>query len=46
MPLPVFGRAVTNKKVVTSGDGRLAELLRSDLLGDARSPEARKGHKR
>jgi hypothetical protein len=46
-PLPVFGRAaVTNKKVVTSGDGRLAELLRNDLLGAAQSGEARKGHKR
>jgi tetratricopeptide (TPR) repeat protein len=46
-PLPVFGRAtVTNRKVVTSGDGRLAELLRSDLLGATESGEARKGHKR
>jgi tetratricopeptide (TPR) repeat protein len=32
-PLPVFGRAaVANRKVVTSGDVRLVELLRSDLL--------------
>ena len=32
-PLPVFGRAaVSSRKVVTSGDVRLAELLRSDLL--------------
>jgi hypothetical protein len=43
----VFGRAaVTNRKVVTSGDGRLAELLRNDLLGATESGEARKGHKR
>jgi len=46
-PLPVFGRAaVTNRKVVTSGDGRLAELLRNDLLGASEPGEARKGHKR
>jgi tetratricopeptide (TPR) repeat protein len=33
-PLPAFGRAkVSNRKVVTSGDLRLVELLRSDLLG-------------
>src|SRR5262249_35876483 len=32
-PLPVFGRtAVASRKVVTSGDERLLELLRSDLL--------------
>ncbi|MCI0485394.1 MAG: tetratricopeptide repeat protein [Blastocatellia bacterium] len=32
-PLPVFGRAaVSSRKVVTSGDVRLIELLRSDLL--------------
>jgi tetratricopeptide (TPR) repeat protein len=47
-PLPVFGRtAVANRKVVTSGDERLVELLRNDLL---ESPDAtaaaRKGQKR
>lgn len=32
-PLPVFGRAaVSNRKVVTNGDVRLVELLRSDLF--------------
>jgi tetratricopeptide (TPR) repeat protein len=45
-PLPVFGRAaVSSRKVVTSGDVRLAELLRNDLL-DAQPAEARKGQKR
>lgn len=47
-PLPVFGRAaVANRKVVTSGDVRLVELLRSDLL-DSQSvaTEVRKGQKR
>jgi tetratricopeptide (TPR) repeat protein len=45
-PLPVFGRAtVTNRKVVTSGDERLAELLRSDLL-ELQPAEVRKGQKR
>jgi len=46
--LPVFGRAaVSKRRVVSSGDVRLAELLRSDLLG-LRNPaaEARKGQKR
>jgi tetratricopeptide (TPR) repeat protein len=33
-PLPVFGRAaVSSRKVVTNGDVRIVELLRSDLLG-------------
>ncbi len=47
-PLPVFGRAtVTNRKVVTSGDVRLAELLRSDLLeSQAATSDTRKSHKR
>jgi len=47
-PLPVFGRtAVSSKKVVTSGDERLAELLRSDLLQLQNSnAAARKGQKR
>lgn len=47
-PLPVFGRApVSKRKVIRSGDFRLAELLRSDLL-DLQKPsaEARKGQKR
>ena len=45
-PLPVFGRAaVSSRKVVTSGDVRLVELLRSDLL-DSTTAEARKGQKR
>jgi tetratricopeptide (TPR) repeat protein len=40
--LPVFGRAaVSNRKVVTSGDVRFAELLRSDLL-DPQIIEAKK----
>ena len=43
-PLPVFGRTtLTNRKIVTSGDVRLAELLRNDLAGEA---EAGKGQKR
>jgi tetratricopeptide (TPR) repeat protein len=47
-PLPVFGRAaVSSRKVVTSGDVRLAELLRSDLLGSQlASADIRKGQKR
>jgi tetratricopeptide (TPR) repeat protein len=47
-PLPVFGRtAVTSRKVVTSGDVRLAELVRSDLLDSQPAKiEARKGQKR
>jgi len=47
-PLPVFGRAaVANRKVVTSGDVRLAELLRSDLLESQLAvTQLRKGHKR
>jgi tetratricopeptide (TPR) repeat protein len=47
-PLPVFGRAaVANRKVVTSGDVRLVELLRSDLLdSQALATEVRKGQKR
>ena len=47
-PLPVFGRAaVSKRKVIRSGDFRLAELLRGDLL-DLQKPsaEARKGQKR
>lgn len=45
-PLPVFGRAtVANRKVVTSGDVRLAELLRSDLF-ESQTAEVRKGQKR
>ncbi len=44
-PLPVFGRAkVSNRKVVTSGDVRLVELLRSDLLDSGEV--AIKGQKR
>ena len=47
-PLPVFGRAaVSSRKVVTSGDVRLAELLRSDLLdSQAASSDVRKSQKR
>lgn len=47
-PLPVFGRAaVSKRKVVSSGDVRLAELLRSDVLELNRPPaDARKGQKR
>jgi tetratricopeptide (TPR) repeat protein len=47
-PLPVFGRtAVANRKVVTSGDVRLAELLRSDLLeSQTATTQLRKSHKR
>jgi tetratricopeptide (TPR) repeat protein len=47
-PLPVFGRtAVANRKVVTSGDVRLAELLRSDLLeSQSATTQMRKSHKR
>ena len=45
VPLPVFGRtAVSSRKVVTNGDGRLVELLRSDLL-DSKAA-LRKGQKR
>ncbi len=44
-PLPVFGRtAVANRKVVTSGDVRLVELLRSDLLeSQSATTQVRKG---
>ncbi len=46
-PLPVFGRAaVSSRKVVTSGDERLVELLRSDMLDSHASAEVRKGQKR
>ena len=47
-PLPVFGRAaVSSRKVVTSGDVRLAELLRSDLLEtQTGSADLRKSQKR
>ena len=47
-PLPVFGRAaVSSRKVVTSGDVRLAELLRSDLLdSQTASSDVRKSQKR
>jgi tetratricopeptide (TPR) repeat protein len=47
-PLPVFGRAaVSKRKVVNSGDMRLAELLRSDLLAIHKSvADDRKGQKR
>lgn len=47
-PLPVFGRAaVSSRKVVTSGDVRLVELLRSDLLdSQTGASEVRKGQKR
>lgn len=47
-PLPVFGRAaVSKRKVVSNGDARLAELLRSDLLDPQRTvAEERKGQKR
>jgi hypothetical protein len=42
-PLPVFGRAaVSSRKVVTSGDVRFAELLRSDLLDPHGAIEAKK----
>jgi tetratricopeptide (TPR) repeat protein len=43
-PLPVFGRAaVSNRKVVTNGDVRLVELLRSDLLdANIESPKSQK----
>ncbi|HEY7545461.1 MAG TPA: tetratricopeptide repeat protein [Blastocatellia bacterium] len=42
-PLPVFGRAaVSSRKVVTSGDVRFAELLRSDLLDSQAVIEAKK----
>lgn len=44
-PLPVFGKtALSNRKVVTSGDVRLVEMLRSDLLDS--NAGARKGQKR
>lgn len=47
-PLPVFGRAaLTSKKIVTSGDVRLAELLRDDLFeSQPAGEEAPKGQKR
>lgn len=47
-PLPVFGRAaISKRKVVSSGDVRLAELLRSDLLEPQnQAVEIRKGQKR
>ena len=46
-PLPVFGRAaVTSRKVVTSGDVRLAQLLKSDLLEPHRFAGERKSSKR
>ena len=47
-PLPVFGRAaVSSRKVVTSGDVRLAELLRNDLLdSQIGSSDMRKSQKR
>ena len=47
-PLPVFGRAaLTSRKVVTSGDVRLAQLLKSDLLESHHpSGEDRKSPKR
>jgi tetratricopeptide (TPR) repeat protein len=46
-PLPVGRATVSSRKVVTSGDVRLAELLRSDLLNpQAGVLEARKGHRR
>jgi len=47
-PLPVFGRAtVSKRKIVSSGDVRLAELLRSDLLElNKPSADVRKGQKR
>ncbi len=47
-PLPVFGRAaVSNRKVVTNGDVRLIELLRSDLLeSQPTGVDLRKGQKR
>jgi tetratricopeptide (TPR) repeat protein len=47
-PMPVFGRApVSGKKVVTSGDVRLTELLRSDLLSsNPNLTQARKGQRR
>lgn len=47
-PLPVFGRAnLSKRKLVTSGDVRFADLLRSDLLS-VRYPvaESRKSQKR
>jgi len=47
-PLPVFGGATMSKrKIVSSGDIRLAELLRSDLLESRKQGlEIRKGQKR
>ncbi len=46
-PLPVFGRAtVSSRKVVTSGDVRLAELIRNDLFNSPPNGIDRKGHKR
>jgi tetratricopeptide (TPR) repeat protein len=45
-PLPVFPRAaVSSRKVVTSGDVRLTELLRSELL-ETNGEMIRKGQKR
>jgi len=48
LPMPVFGRtAVSKRKLVSSGDARLAELLRSDLLDRSRpADDGRKGQKR
>lgn len=48
-PLPAFGRtAITSRKVVTSGDARLSELLRDDLLRSRHTgeDEITKGQKR
>ncbi|MFY9555346.1 MAG: tetratricopeptide repeat protein [Blastocatellia bacterium] len=47
-PLPVFGRtAVSKRRLVSSGDVRLAELLRSDMLELQNSgADVRKGQKR
>jgi tetratricopeptide (TPR) repeat protein len=47
-PLPVFGRtAVSKRKIVSSGDVRLAELLRGDLSElQNQAAEIRKGQKR
>lgn len=46
-PLPVFGRtALSSRKVLTSGDVRLTELVRSDLLSTQSAGQEGKGHKR
>jgi tetratricopeptide (TPR) repeat protein len=42
-PMPVFGRAaVSSRKVVTNGDVRIVELLRSDLLSSETAKTSKK----